>query len=385
MNRIHSVSRQSFAVQSLRRIGLLLMASASWSSCAFVGWDDLGAWGVHPPTKPPTAAGSGAPNPPAMNPNQDGSYGPLQVRADETCYEFKTHGSTTSVDDTPFDVGLGDHVEQFYFRAPWPTGSVATGYATLTDNTKVLHHWFLFSTSEDQPEGFHAETPLPTLIGTNPVLLAMWGAGGSNLVAPDDVGFELPPQGAQLNLQWTYNNITGQPQRDASVLQVCVTPGSKRPHVAGITWLGTEDLNGNVWFGGAGMPAHQVSTFSSTCVPGRAGLGASDPIHILGFEPHMNALGARMQTEVMHANGTHETLFDQPFSFGSERHAFKRYDLLPGERLTTRCTFDNTTDLGVPFGATSDTEMCYQFAFAYPAHALANQAASLLGANDSCW
>jgi hypothetical protein len=42
-------------------------------------------------------------------------------------------------------------------------------------------------------------------------------------------------------------------------------------------------------------------------------------------------------------------------------------------------TFNNDTDRGVPFGESSDDEMCYQFALAYPAHALGNGASSLLG------
>jgi hypothetical protein len=82
---------------------------------------------------------------------------------------------------------------------------------------------------------------------------------------------------------------------------------------------------------------------------------------------------------------TTETLFDKPFKFANEAHYYTRYDMLPGERLTTRCTFDNTNDQGVAFGATSDAEMCYQFVFAYPAHALTNEVASLLGVNDGCW
>ena len=50
------------------------------------------------------------------------------------------------------------------------------------------------------------------------------------------------------------------------------------------------------------------------------------------------------------------------------------YELKPGEQLVTSCTFDNTNTFGVPFGESSDTEMCYQFTFHYPAHAMANGA-----------
>jgi hypothetical protein len=158
-----------------------------------------------------------------------------------------------------------------------------------------------------------------------------------------------------------------------------------RAHVANSTWLGTEDLGGNKWFGGAGMPPHQESTFKTTCAPARAGMGANDSIHIIGFEPHMHKIGKNMKTDVLHTNGMLETIFDKPFSFGNETHYLQNYELKPGEKLVTSCTFNNTSDVGVPFGESSDTEMCYQFTYAWPAHALSNRASSLLGVTDTCW
>jgi hypothetical protein len=219
------------------------------------------------------------------------------------------------------------------------------------------------------------------LIGTDPVAIAGWSAGGANLVPPDDIGIELPAQGEVLNLQWAYSNTTGEPQTDVSAVQICVTPATERAHVASVTWLGTEDLAGNVWAGGAGMPAHDVSTFTTKCVPGRNDAS----IHIVGYQPHMQALGTRMKTSVAHTDGSTDVLFDEPFSFGQARPHFQRYELLPGETLLNSCTFNTTTDAGVTFGTESVNEMCYQFVFAYPARALSNGAFSLLGVTDTCW
>jgi len=317
--------------------------------------------------------------------NQDGSTGPLVEGPGEKCYEFKVHESTTMVDDVPYDVGDGEHYEQFYYKVPWPQDSVATAYGTRSDNAKVLHHWLLFSTTENEVEGFHKTAPLPTLLGVNPVLLAGWAVGGPNLVAPKDVGFELPNPGAQINVQWHFYNSTGTPQADASSVQVCTVPKSMRKNIGSITWAGTEDLYGNIWTGGPGMPPGEESTFTTTCIPGREGLGPNDSIHIIGFEPHMHRIGTRMQTAVRHTDGTIETIFDKPFSFGNETHYYQDYELKPGEQLVTTCTFMNTNDFGVAFGESSDSEMCYQFVFAYPAHALSNGAFSLLGVPDTCW
>jgi hypothetical protein len=323
---------------------------------------------------------------PPTGSNDDGSSGPIVPGPGTTCYEFKTHQSTTSVDDVPYDIGPpGEHYEQFYFKVPWPKDTVATSYATIADNAAVLHHWLLFSTNEQNNEGFHKTAPLPTLVGTNPILLAGWAVGGPHLVAPDQVGFELPDPGGTINVQWHFYNSTMTDQKDASKVQICTVPKAMVQHVGGVTWLGTENLGGNKWTLGQGMPPHKESTFTTTCAPGRLGLAATDSIHIIGFEPHMHRIGKHMSTAVVHTDGTMETIFDEPFSFGSETHYFKDYEVKPGEKLVTSCTFNNTTDKGVPFGESSDNEMCYQFTFAWPAHSMKNGAASLLGVPDTCW
>jgi len=311
--------------------------------------------------------------------------GKLVPLANEKCYEFVVHGGQTSGDTTKFPIKDGEFYEQFYYKVPWEAGSVATAYATIGDNEAVLHHWLLFSTNELQAEGTHFESPLPTLIGTDPMLLAGWAVGAPNLIAPKDVGFELPEPGQRtINVQWHFYNSTGTPQSDASSVQICTVPKATVKNIGNITWLGTEDLYGNIWFGGQGMPSHQVSKFTTTCTPSRAG-ATNTPIHIMGFEPHMHRIGKRMKTSIKKADGTLMQIFDEPFNFGNETHYFVSQDLMPGESLVTDCIFNNDNNFRVAFGESSDTEMCYQFTFAYPAHALRNGAASLLGVPDTCW
>jgi mono/diheme cytochrome c family protein len=314
------------------------------------------------------------------------TFGRITPGPNETCYEFKVHQTQGVVDDTKFQIQPGEYYEQFYFEVPWPANQVATAYATLSDNAQVLHHWLLFSTNELQAHGNHINAPLPTLIGTDPILLAGWAVGGPNLVAPDHVGFMLPDPGQRtINVQWHFYNSTSSVQEDGSSVQICTVPREMREHVGGVTWLGTEDLNGNVWFGGAGMPPMQESTFTTTCNPGRNGVGADESIHIIGFEPHMHRIGKRMTTAVREMDGSMRTIFDEPFVFGSETHYYVDHELKPGQQLVTSCTFFNDNNFGVPFGESSDTEMCYQFTFAYPARSISNGAASLLGVTDTCW
>jgi hypothetical protein len=331
-----------------------------------------------PPVVPPRA-----PN----DDSRDGATGPIVPTSGETCYTLKVHGGQT-VDATPFDVGNGtalDIYEQFYFSTPWPAGTVATIYGTDVDNAQVLHHWVLFSTIEKQTEGAHIQTALPTLIGTDPQLVAAWTLGGPNLAVPTNVGLELPAPGRTLDLQVHYANRTGTAQHDASSVQICTVPANQRAHIATFTALGTEDLNGNVWQNGAGMPPHKESTFSGTCLPARRGLDADAAIQLIGFMPHMHRIGTHMNTRVQRASGEVEILFDAAFSFGHGRHNVVHFELNANESLTTTCTYNNTNDYGVSFGETANDEMCYQFVLAYPARALGNAASSLLGWTDTCW
>jgi len=313
--------------------------------------------------------------------SKDGTIGRLEAGPGETCYEFKVHQSTTEVDDEPFGIPMGEQYEQFYYNVPWPADTVATAYATIPDNASVLHHWLLFATNELQAEGAHITAPLPTLIGTDPQLLTGWAVGGPNLEMPDDVGMELPNPGRTINVQWHFYNSSDTLQKDKSSVQICTVPKSMRPNTGSVTFAGTEDLNGNVWSGGPGMPAGKDSTFTTTCRPGRGDI----PIHIVGFEPHMHRIGKRMTSSILRKDGTKDMVFDKPFVFGNETHYFSPHDIMPGEMLETSCSFFNDNNFGVPFGESTDTEMCYQFVFHYPAHALTNGAFSLLGVSDTCW
>jgi cytochrome c5 len=361
---------------------------AATDKATLAAWIAGGAVGSSAPADamcaPPPTTGAGMPTTAGGSP--DGSYGEIFPGPGEKCYDFPVHASTTDVNDkTPYDVGTGEHYEQFYYDVPWPAGTVATRYGAKLDNVKVLHHWLLFKTSETDPEGSHKTSELPTLAGVDAQLLAGWAVGGSNMAPPDDVGFDLPDPGAKLNVQWHFYNSTSERQADASVVQVCTVPRAMRKNVATLSWLGQEDLNGIKWLGGPGMPAHQESTFTGTCNPRRRNMNATDPINIVIFWPHMHQLGTHMTAVINRKDGTKEIAHDKPFDFSTQDHFQVNYKLFPGDTITTTCKYNNTTDMGVPFGESSDSEMCYMFTYAWPANALENGATSLLGASNTCW
>lgn len=302
-------------------------------------------------------------------------WGPPQ--GEETCYELVNHGGQTADDTSKYMVEPGENYEQFYFRAPWTSEARGTRFGTRFDNVQVLHHWLLYTSSKSVSlHGTH-ETVIGTVLDDpGSTLLAGWAVGGQDVLAmPDNVEFELPPPGTLLNAQWHLWNNTDVPQPDGSAILLCTVPPGTRDNVAAVTWLGTENFNGPV-----GMPPGFRGEFDGTCLNDSGG-----PITIFDVTPHMHEIGRHMRAVVTRANGMQETVFDMPFDFNFQINYKTDIVLQPGDQITTYCTFENNTNMNVPFGPSSKQEMCYLFANSYPAGELSNGVLSLAGATNTCW
>ena len=301
----------------------------------------------------------------------------LIAKDGEVCYDFRTHGVSSPTDTSKFTVPVNESYNQFYFNVPWPAGSVQTRAGADFDNLKVLHHWLGFTSTSANPHGTVSLNVTGTTLGESSELWGGWAVGGCAVVSPPDVGVRLPDTG-KIMIQWHHFNTTGTPQPDGSAVQVCVVPKSQRKFTAGMTFLGTESFNGPF-----GMPAGMKSDFGGTCTNDSAG-----PITIFGFSPHMHLLGINMKSVVVRASGgTPEVVFDKPFQF--DRQVNYMVDppivLQPGDKITSTCTFNNTTPAPVAFGQSTKQEMCYQFALSYPYNELNNGVISLIGATNTCW
>jgi hypothetical protein len=301
----------------------------------------------------------------------------LVARPGETCYEFPVHGQSSPTDKSKFSIPVGQTYNQFYYKIPWPAGTLATRFGAKFDNLAVLHHWLAFGISSGtQAEGTVQTNVSGTTLGQGAELIGGWAIGGCESDFGPEMGLKLPASG-QIMIQWHHYNSTNGPAPDGTVIQFCTVPAGGRPNIGGITFLGTENLNGPV-----GMPAHQVSKFSGTCTN-----NSGKPIIIKGYSPHMHLLGVNMNSVVKHTNGMMETVFDHPFLFDHQVNYSlpNGYQLLPGESITSTCTFNNTTDGAVAFGQPTQKEMCYQFTYSYPYGALNNGVISLIGATNTCW
>ena len=303
-------------------------------------------------------------------------FEPLTARDGETCYEFAAHGVSSPTDQSKFTVQPGQSYNEFYYGIPWPKGTLATRFGARFDNLQVLHHWLGFSAQVMTAPGTVETNVWGTTIGETAELVGGWAVGGCNVEFPPEMGLKLPDAG-RIMIQWHHYNSVGIPQQDGSAVQWCTVPAGMRPNVGGLTFLGTENFNG-LW----GMPPGKVSDFSGTCEN-----RTREPITIVGFYPHMHLLGTHMKSLVERANGDEEAVFDHAFVFDHQVNYMldPGYVLEPGDKITSTCTFNNTTTMNVAFGQSTMQEMCYQFTFSYPYGALNNGVASLIGATNTCW
>jgi hypothetical protein len=313
------------------------------------------------------AAGSGA-NPTALD-------------ADiEKCYELRAHGQPGAGDKTKYSVDSGETYTSFIFKAPWTAPVQGLRFRHLADNSAVLHHWLLYSESAPYADGdidaCALDGPTGILCGqaSTRALITGWAPGRGDFRLPEGVGLELPPPGALLAVEFHYFNSGSPGAMDNSGVEVCTT-SKFRKNTASITWLGTQQIN---------VAGRQMGTASGTCNPLRRGMNASDPINVIFSWPHMHKLGTHLKSVVMRAGGATEMMYDGEFNFNSQTVHETPVALMPGDRVTTTCTFLNTTDGPVGFGQSTSQEMCYNFVYAWPAHALDNPGAELGGASNTC-
>lgn len=259
------------------------------------------------------------------------------------CYPFLTYEPGGSDKSTPYGVGAAvDQYIGFGFRPPWQGTRYVRAFRTIIDNAQVLHHWILFQEPSAQ-DGDVAE-----IIGAHPggQMMHGWAPGGSDLYFTPDVAIRMDSDTGYL-LEVHYNS-SDPSAVDASGLEICVTE-TPPENEAIISWLGTDFING--------------TSASGTCRP-----RSEEPIHIIAGTPHMHLKGSAMRVVVEREGGGSDVVHDEAFSFQNQRGYAEDITIQPGDSITTTCTYSAPAT----FGKGTNEEMCYWFALAYPAGALAD-------------
>lgn len=291
----------------------------------------------------------------------------------EFCFNVLAHNAQTPLagDPTPFQVAASEFYHEFDQKVPYTKPMVALSTKPIINNAKVLHHWLLFHTVSDTGNDGAHTNEIGLQIGKE--LVSGWAPGGNPPVLPPGVGMEVAKPGGFLAIEFHYFNNTGAVAQDRSGVRMCMT--SQIPaNVATVTWLGTENIN---------IPANSMGTATGTCTP--AGGKQTADIHLIFVSPHMHQAGTHMKTVINRKGGGQEVVVDKPFSFTDQREYEATNVVHPGDTLTTTCTWQNKTAAPIGFGTSTTAEMCYDFAFAYPAHAMPNpQGGGIEGSSNMC-
>lgn len=243
----------------------------------------------------------------------------------------------------------------FTFQSPFETPTLATAWAPITDDERVLHHWILFRTNTPQPDGGAGPCNMPS----DAVFVSGWAPGGENYVMPDNIALELGGPSDYYILQVHYHNTANYADAlDGSGVAMCTTE-TPREHTAGVLTLGTTSID---------IPPGAVGATATGVCPGAITTFLPQPVNVLSSFPHMHQLGRAFET-IVTRGGQQIPLVDVPI-FDFESQVSYDHDppfaIMPGDTLTTRCSYDNPGGSPVHFGEDTEDEMCFNFAIVYP-------------------
>jgi hypothetical protein len=269
---------------------------------------------------------------------------------DLTCYKFLAHADGDKT--KKYKVGAQkDGYWLFGFQAPWQGIAYAQILRPVIDNSKVLHHWLLYK--EIALDGSIRKT-----IGQHEVgeLLAGWAPGGVTMDfrTQGDVSMELPAESYAIELHYNSDDPNAE---DASGVEICAKTKPTK-NIASMSWVGY-DMGGTLSYA-SGVCLTPAKIWTGVCKP-----AATEPIHLLFMVPHMHTTGRNMKSVINGPNGS-RVLHDKPFDFNYQVTFATDEVLMPGESITTTCTFSEDKCAG----QSTTQEMCYNFMYAYPKHAL---------------
>ncbi|MBX3232134.1 MAG: peptidylglycine alpha-amidating monooxygenase [Labilithrix sp.] len=226
----------------------------------------------------------------------------------------------------------------------------AIAITPIVDNPTILHHMDLFQAPESYGPEPRACSPFAN--GAWRMMYA-WAPGGRDMVLPAAAGFPLEGT-THYVVQIHYANPSHAPdQKDGSGFGVCTTT-ELRANDADVMAFGSEHFT---------VPPR--SNYALTCNSDSP--SATGDIHIFGMMPHLHDYGTSMTTTLARASGEVEPLAETThWDINNQPWFAVDATVKPGDKVRTRCTWQNDTDRPISFGDSALEEMCYAFTMYYP-------------------
>jgi len=247
-----------------------------------------------------------------------------------------------------------------------------TAISPLIDNETILHHILLLQA--DTPYSTTAQPCDALPMGMK--LVYAWGPGTGALELPPEAGYPVGgDEPGHFVIQYHYNNVAmASGEKDQSGMQLCTTD-TLRPFDADIMAFGS--------VGFEAIPPGQTKTLECK----QSILGLLDPympVQVFRSWPHMHQIGRKLSSYHTR-DGVDTMMVDVPnYDFNYQIGYETNVELDVSDVVTTRCTWENTSNENVGFGEGSFDEMCFNFVSYYPRITLPQWQWLLPSANPDC-
>ena len=242
-----------------------------------------------------------------------------------------------------------DDYHCFVFDADIESDRFVRRFEMVYDETRVLHHVVLLRDPERQAEPGDYDCYDGSGMPPGSQYLYAWAPGQAAVQFPEG-GLRISP-GERFIVQTHYNNGASIPDvRDSSGVRLFLAPPEGTEY--GMIAIGPTDF--------AIRPRMRQNTTSRCTVREESRL-------FVGM-PHMHLLGTAFHQSIERAeSSTREGIIDlSGWSFETQLFYDLETALHPGDVITTRCTFENTTSETVTSGEDTNDEMCFDFAYVTP-------------------
>ena len=250
-----------------------------------------------------------------------------------------------TADRYPVGPDVTDRYQCFVFDAPVTEARFIRRFEVRIDQASVVHHVVLLR----DPRRNAPNQPYPCYnMPEGSEYAYAWAPGQDALQFPEG-GLRVAP-GERYVMQVHYNNGRHLPDVvDSTGVRVFHGPPS------GTEW-------GMVSIGplGFSIPARSTGVAESACT-----LTAGS--RLLTGMPHMHGLGTDFEQTIVRAAGSVEPLIAlQGWRFDSQLFYDTPVTFRAGDRVITRCGYNNTTSRTVTSGVRTTDEMCFNFAYVTP-------------------
>ncbi len=188
-------------------------------------------------------------------------------------------------------------------------------------------------------------------VGTlgRPMLYAS-GVGTDPLDFPTNVGLKIAA-GTQVHLNLHLFNATDQAIAGDSAILIKTTP-TQPPMLAEMVFAGKIVFS---------IPKN------TTGFQVGGGCDVTTPYQLFAYWPHMHMAAIHSKLELTHLQNT-TVIHDSAYTF-SEQSYYKppaEISVAQGDHIQVTCTYNNSTNAAIPFGDSSNQEMCFTGLYRYP-------------------